>query len=113
MPEDPAMEVRRAPIHADTFRKCCGIGLLVLVVLYFAIEGGVVRGQWIPAVTFFGGIVLTIGVFSFISRKCECPNCKATIKRDKKLSPEGYFRYTCPTCRIIWQSQIRPGEPDN
>lgn len=102
-------ELRHHPIHVKTFQVLCGVGVLLCIIEMFV--GSVVLGNatvLAVAFTIFLGVILV----SFITRKCRCPKCDALIKADKKLSSQGYIRYSCPSCRIKWQTSIRVGLPD-
>ncbi len=109
MPTTDEFEVRRHPIHVKTLRRFCAVGVLASIfgfVIVPLILGHDIEGI---GIYFFVLVALTVIVSSIVTSKCRCPQCNSVIKRDKAFGPSGYFRYTCPSCRIVWQSQLRAG----
>ncbi|HEY4328755.1 MAG TPA: hypothetical protein VGN88_03395 [Phycisphaerae bacterium] len=103
--KDEFMQVRHSPIYSTMFYTMCGIGV-VIGLCDFGLKPFI--GVPACAAIFFGTVLAIIVIFSRIARNCKCPQCDATIKRDN-LSAEGNYQYTCPACRIVWQSDIRMG----
>ena len=99
------LEVRLAPLNSGIFKIFCGIGVAIglLLMLLQSVIGPAAAG-----IGFFATAAALIVISSRLMRKAQCPQCGQEIRRDS-LSPEGNYQYTCPKCRIVWQTPMRVG----
>jgi hypothetical protein len=98
---DDGFELRVHPNHLKTFRYLCGVGVIVCLIAM------ALGSHTLAVILFFATATVGAIMRAILIRTCRCPQCKTVLKRDKKAGPCGCPRFTCPSCRVVWQSLNR------